>query len=352
MNESNSWPPDQADPYSEPHRGLIGFILRQCAGIVLSSKTRWRLLRFLGFINPWSKQGIRHFSMGNERETSVRIIIPVHNRRETTRSCLLNLQENGDLCEFEVCVVDDASTDGTAEMLSASFPDVEVLPGNGDLYWGGGIAAGMEHALSNGAEVMVWLNDDCLPHQGSIRILVDRVRETRGICGGVSYDPDQPDQVTYSGSRTGDAKIHIRPAADEFAHVDTLNGNLVAVHRAVTEAIGILPSDLFPHYGGDFIYCLRAHRAGLTAEIAGSATALNRRDYPLERFGASKPAAAIFREPFRTASPVHLATHWNLTREAFGFRAYPRLPFYFMRLANHYLSARRRQFVNGNPHQP
>ncbi len=287
----------------------------------------------------------KHFPMGAKRDTSVWVIIPVHNRRETTRACLVNLRTQGDLESFTVCVVEDASTDGTKEMLAEEFPEAEVVPGDGNLYWGGGIAKGMEHALSRGSEVMVWLNDDCLPHPGSIRTLVDRVRETKGLCGGVSFDPENPETITYSGSLTGSHEGHVRPAVGHFLPVDTINGNVVAIHREVTEAIGILPASRFPHYGGDFIYCLKAHRAGIITEIAGSATAMNRRDYPLTRFGITKPALLLWKEPFRTASPLHLKTHFRFTREIYGWCAYPRMVFYFFRFLRHFMAACSKQLL-------
>jgi GT2 family glycosyltransferase len=77
---------------------------------------------------------------------SVWIIIPVHNRRETTRACLVNLGKLGLPADFLICVVHDGYTDGTTEMLAKEFPHVHSVMGNGNLYWGGGIAFGMEPA--------------------------------------------------------------------------------------------------------------------------------------------------------------------------------------------------------------
>jgi len=69
------------------------------------------------------------------------IIIPVHNRREVTLACLANLQQTGDLANFQVVVVDDGSTDGTAEAVRSSYPEVKCLAmaicgGQGRSLWG------------------------------------------------------------------------------------------------------------------------------------------------------------------------------------------------------------------------
>lgn len=47
----------------------------------------------------------------------VSIVIPVHNQLHYTRQCLASIEENTDSGGYEVIVVDDASTDGTAEFL-------------------------------------------------------------------------------------------------------------------------------------------------------------------------------------------------------------------------------------------
>jgi glycosyltransferase involved in cell wall biosynthesis len=266
------------------------------------------------------------------------IVIPVHNRREITRRCLENLRANGDLDAFQVCVVDDASSDGTGAMLARDFPQVHIEQGDGNLYWGGGIRRGMQAAHAAGCEVVVWLNDDCLPAAGSIAHLIQRVRETRGICGGVCTDPESG-EWTYSGtlSKVGP----VVPARGEFRPVDLINGNLVAVHREVMERIGFLDAAAFPHYGGDSVYSLSARQAGLVAEISGTAPALNRRDNVAfwNRFGTTKAAWRVFQEPLRVGSPFYLPGHWQFMRRMYGWGALPRMASSLMKLTVLFLSA-------------
>ena len=57
------------------------------------------------------------------------VIIPAHNRRETTLACLERLAANGDFGDFEVSVIDDGSTDGTASLLQEmAAADARVRP--------------------------------------------------------------------------------------------------------------------------------------------------------------------------------------------------------------------------------
>lgn len=279
------------------------------------------------------------------RDSSVFVLIPVHNRRETTRTCLNRLRDQGGLEQWTVCVVDDGCTDGTTAMLADDFPLVRRIPGNGDLFWGGGIMLGMRQAREEEAEVMVWLNDDCLPAPGAIGRLVERVRTTKGICGGICHDPAQPEEVTYSGTLLGSGG-RVVPAAGGFAAVDLINGNLVAVHREVVRKLGLIPGDKFPHYGGDSIYALRARRAGIACEVDGGARATNPPNAYFERFGRSKPAWHLLKEPFRTGSVLYWPSYWRFIREAFGWQAWVRWPFYFVRLARQLAGAFGRSFAS------
>lgn len=262
---------------------------------------------------------------------SVWIIIPVHNRRETTRACLVNLGKLGLPADFLICVVDDGCTDGTTEMLAKEFPHVHSVMGNGNLYWGGGIALGMEHARAASAEIHLWLNDDCYPEKGSLEKLVDRVRATRGVCGGVCYDPQDSSKITYAGTLIGQ-EVSVLKQTDTPVAAESLNGNLVAIHHETVEALGAMPADLFPHFAGDVIYSLRAYRKGITVEIHPLAKAINRRDDPLKKVMQSGSVARLWRERNRIASPLHFSTYWNLLREVYAWKAWFRWPAYFWRM--------------------
>jgi GT2 family glycosyltransferase len=266
------------------------------------------------------------------------IIIPVHNRKSTTRTCLELLRDQGAFAKATVCLVDDACTDGTREMVEADFPEVRIVDGDGNLFWGGGILEGMIFAHREGAEVMVWLNDDCHPAKGALDVLVARVLETHGMCGGICHDPGDPSVQTYSGSRMGGGDM-VSPGPGEIEPVEMINGNMVAVHRDVVARLGFPPGRRLPHYGGDSIYSLRAVRAGIPCEVHGDAHATNPPNPYFDRFGTSKPAWWILKEPFRTGSILYWPTYWRFLREAFGWQAYLRWPFYFVRLARHYAAA-------------
>ncbi len=84
------------------------------------------------------------------------IIIPNWNGLRLLRPCLDALRAQT-LAEREVIVVDNASTDGSAEVLAAEYPEVRVLRLPRNLGYAGGCNAGIRSARGS---VLVLLNND------------------------------------------------------------------------------------------------------------------------------------------------------------------------------------------------
>lgn len=72
----------------------------------------------------------------NSEKIRVEIVTPVHNRKNITLLCLKSLSRlSTEKCEIHTIVVDDGSTDGTTDAIREQFPEVEVIAGNGDLWF-------------------------------------------------------------------------------------------------------------------------------------------------------------------------------------------------------------------------
>lgn len=207
--------------------------------------------------------------------SSPTIIIPCYNRREITVDCFTTLRKQGIFNDYHVILVDDGSTDGTADAIRQQFPEVEILTGDGNLFWTGAIELGMRHAFARGATSFIWLNDDSTVERSAIDAITRRAEELGGIVGGQGK-VEIPSQnfewyfpVTFKGKidhvhRDTDLTLGEIPA-------DTCRGNLVAVSRNTVETIGFPDGKGIPHYGGDTDYGLRATRAKLPLVILTTA---------------------------------------------------------------------------------
>lgn len=259
---------------------------------------------------------------------SVFIIIPVHNRKQITLTCLEKLKENGDLEQYSVCVVDDGSTDGTADAIACLYPDVVVLSGDGNLWWTGAIKKGMEYAYSQGAESFIWLNDDTIPSPGSIPLMVKTcVQSQDTLVSAQCYATDYFDVPTYGGQEKQHFSVRLLYAPKgQTIECDCMSGNLVCLPRSVIEKIGYPPNKLMPHCLADIVYTWEAKKAGCHLKVLGDATAVCAFN-PLEEGWASSPISMKSRwQLIKTPkSNLYPSAYWHYCSSFYGKLAF--IPF-------------------------
>ena len=98
-------------------------------------------------------------------------IVVTHNRRELLRECLAALAAQSRPPE-RTLVVDNASSDGTAEMVEREFPDVEFLGLPTNQGGAGGFHEGLKHAHAGGAEWVWLMDDDTMPERDALAALL------------------------------------------------------------------------------------------------------------------------------------------------------------------------------------
>ncbi len=96
---------------------------------------------------------------------NVAVLMTVFNRIEKTLLCLESLFSAAPVegLSFKVFITDDGSSDGTKEKIAERFPDhhIEILQGDGNLYWNGGMNFSWRHAIAEGGfDGYLWLNND------------------------------------------------------------------------------------------------------------------------------------------------------------------------------------------------
>ena len=111
-------------------------------------------------------------AVDREADPRLFIVMPTYNRWQEARvslRCLLqSTYEN-----FKILLVEDGCTDGTVERCSAEFREIEILHGDGNLWWSGSANLGTKHALEQGAELVMWINDDIRVEPETIAHLVE-----------------------------------------------------------------------------------------------------------------------------------------------------------------------------------
>lgn len=198
---------------------------------------------------------------------SIFVVIPVHNRKVLTLQCLKKLKDLNLLTEISVVVVDDGSTDGTSDEIAQKYPDIALLSGSGQLWWTGAIEKGMRYAYEQGADYIIWLNDDCLISDRTIDHLIYYCQaHPNTIVGAQGYEKDNTDDLSFGGKESHwwvPLNYELRPFPDKsVTRCDMLSGNLVCLPKSVIEICGFPKSRAFPHYGGDTVYLQTAKKKG------------------------------------------------------------------------------------------
>src|SRR5688500_2404494 len=97
----------------------------------------------------------------NDDPIRVAVVAPVHNRKAITLQCLKSLyRSNTNGIELDVVIVDDGSTDGTGDAIREQYPSVDVVEGDGNLWFTEGTNVGVRKALEREPKYVLLINDD------------------------------------------------------------------------------------------------------------------------------------------------------------------------------------------------
>lgn len=213
-------------------------------------------------------------------EPSLAVIIPTHNRWEEARLSLAQLQKS-DYLNFEIVLIEDGCTDGTADNCRREFPDVHLLHGDGDLWWSGAINKGVEYALERGADAIVWLNDDNRVEPGTLSCMVEsfkRLGEQSIICARTKSMGTGLDEWVGDPPRWHSEFGKWKPpdlSAEGVPVKHPPGGQGVLIPARCFREIGLVDSRDFPHYWADHDFHYRAMKAGYQYFIPPKAVVWN-----------------------------------------------------------------------------
>lgn len=203
---------------------------------------------------------------------NIAVLITCFNRAKTTLNCLEKLFNQENLNQFitDVYLVDDNSNDGTSELVKLRYPEVNVINGDGNLFWGGGMYKAWSVALSRKKKYnyFLWLNDDTEMYNYAIGELLDvaKLKYDNAIVCAAICDETTKVQTTYSGHKDYKNPVLIAPNG-KIQNCDFCNGNLVFVPNKIVEKCGII-NPYFRHYLGDFEYSARVVKMGFECVVS------------------------------------------------------------------------------------
>jgi len=198
---------------------------------------------------------------------TIAVLLTCHNRRDKTLQCLTTLYAQVGLGEFytiEVFLVDDDSTDGTGEALKNQFPKVNIILGNGNLFWNRGMHLAWQTAANTkDFDYYLLLNDDTFLFKNAIISSLNFDYSDAVIVGTTHSLLNQ--KPTYGGT-SSETKSIIRPNG-LFQKCYLINGNFLLISKRVYNIIGKL-DPIFHHALGDFDFYFRGKKLGIEFYVA------------------------------------------------------------------------------------
>ncbi len=207
------------------------------------------------------------------------VVLVSFNTRDLTRECLTSLYQTAGV-ELEVLVVDNASRDGSAEMIEQEFPQARLFRTSVNLGFGGGNNLAFPHARGR---YVVLLNTDAFLKEGALeRSIAHMDAEPRIGVGGAklvgrdgSWQPSAHlfpsplnDLLRISGAAARFARSRFFgredftwAGPDQAVDVDWVTGAYAVIPRTALEQVGYFDERFFLYYE-EVDLCRRMKQAG------------------------------------------------------------------------------------------
>jgi hypothetical protein len=210
----------------------------------------------------------------------VSIIIVTYNSSGHIEGCLESLTRHAPRVDHEIVVVDNASTDGTPELIRSRWPAARVVAAGGNVGFARGNNIGFRQTFG---ELVLLLNPDTLIHPGAIDTLVGVLdaRPDAAVVGPRLVDARGRAELSFGSMMSPLAELrqkllvkgHDRglPAVSGFVErmtrraqeVDWVSGACLLTRRADAEAVGLMDERFFM-YTEDVDFCAAIRARGRT----------------------------------------------------------------------------------------
>jgi N-acetylglucosaminyl-diphospho-decaprenol L-rhamnosyltransferase len=266
----------------------------------------------------------------NGPTTHVSILIVNWNARDPLARCLRSLDTR-----FQVVVVDNASSDGSAEMVARDFPRVALLRQAKNHGFAGGVNLARRVATS---ERLLLLNPDIEASGDAIDALAEALDADPqvGAVSGRLVNPDGTPQRGFNvrrfptlGSIAADLLLidHLWPnnpatarylalelSDAEPVDVDQPAAACLMVRASVFDALGGLDEQFFPAWFEDVDFCRRVHAAGFRIRYEPRASFIHHGGVAMRALGLGRFSRIWYGNLARYVRKQHGTMAWLLVK--------------------------------------
>ena len=218
------------------------------------------------------------------------IIIVNYNSADDLLRCLNSLQADPCSADYELLVVDNASTDGSRQQIASRFPGITLLHSDTNLGFGGANNLAASHARG---DYIAFLNPDTIVEPGWLESLLRALEANprAGLATSKILLLDDPQRINTAGNDMHLTGLTLcrgmgQPATElsQPARVSAISGAAFAMRRNLFQQLGGFDADFFMYFE-DTDLSLRARLAGYDCLYVPHSIVYH--DYEL-RFGPHK----------------------------------------------------------------
>jgi GT2 family glycosyltransferase len=247
----------------------------------------------------------------------VDVVVLAYNHQADTLECLASLS----LLTYpnhRVLVVDNGSSDGTADAIRARFPQVQVLHLEQNVGFQGGANFGLQSSLDAGTDYIFLLSNDTTVQPDILDELMKCADPADvGLLAPKIYYFSEPQRIwsvggdchplTLEMTRKGDNQLDLGQWA-QVQERDFLVGCALLFKRSLLETIGLFDTGFYPAYYEDVDLCMRARQAQFRLLLVPSAKLWHKvarshggQGSPQERYLMARNSVRYFRKYVRGA---------------------------------------------------
>jgi hypothetical protein len=219
---------------------------------------------------------------------TVSIIIVSYNTKDLIQNCIQSIVDNTESIDYEIIVVDNASTDSTQEIICSNFPQIKFIANKTNIGFGAANNVGIQIAVG---KYLFLLNPDTILTNNAIKHFYDfmenQMHQNVWCCGAALISKDLKPDVTYSnfpslwqvffefGLHTIFRNYYLEKIAigipwshtnmDPF-DVMVVSGADMFIRRSMLDLIGYFDEDFFLYYEETEL-SWRAHQKGFVSKI-------------------------------------------------------------------------------------
>ena len=215
----------------------------------------------------------------------VGIVICNYNKAEKVLECIQCILESK-FQDFDVYVVDNASSDNSVDAIKERYGDkVTLIVNEENLGGSGGFNKGLRTAYDKGYEYLMCVDNDAMLDENAVGNLYTFLEEHEeaGMAGSKIYHLENPDYIQQFGQEIDFEYFctvvpHLNMYEDgsmpDYLYVDSVAACSLMVRRSTIDKIGFMPEENFL-YWDDTEWCYLCNKAGMKVASVGNSMALH-----------------------------------------------------------------------------